>query len=242
MSEPERACPSCASALPTQCFACPACMLALREEGGRLVPLYPPIRPSAALYAVDLRNPAVLPMGLDLAKVAETNVVRFARAPEGLNVQVLAGKAFEWAMPFMRLTDACVSLRVPAAGGAARITLIARSSKIGTYRKYYGFMVSVTRRQACFIRMLAGSLGQKSTFTELTPWGGHDALAALNPSSVLEMRAQGPMLEGLVDGRRVAVTHDPVLGMGHLGLRIEAESSGPAHATIGGLEIAGVMA
>ncbi len=236
------ACPSCATPVPAGAFACPACMLALRAERGALVPVYPPIKPSPPIYHVDLRVPGALPMSLDPQAVERSGTLRFSPTPHGMRVDCVAGKSFEWKMPFMRLRDACIGAGIPAAGGSARVTLFARSSELGSYRKYYGLMLDVQDRQVACARYLTGGLGQRSQFTLITPWTRHAALDRIGHESSLELRVQGPVLEGWLDGQRIAVTHDPYLGMGHVGVRIDAQRSGPGFAVLGAIWIAGVVA
>ena len=54
------------------------------------------------------------------------------------------------------------------------------------------------------------------------------AIAPVGAPNEVELRVQGPMLEGRVNGQRIGVLHDPVLGFGRTGIRFEAESGSAA--------------
>ena len=226
-------CPSCAAPVPAGSFACPRCTLAVRAEAGRLVPIFPAIEAGPPLYTADLGSE--LPAGFSADRVQASGVIRLERGADGLGVEVSAGKALEWTNPYMGLRDACVRVAVARTGPTCRVVLTARSAQLGDAWSEYGFCVEP--RRACLARLLGGRLGTSTVFTAVGDRQAHAGLEAAG--SLLEFRVLGPTLEGRVDGRRVVVTHDPVLGMGRCGFRVEGQG-GPATVLLRRLEIAGV--
>lgn len=197
----------------------------MRRAGATFEPVYPEIHVGERLYAVDLR--ADRPVGLqqgsfDLAG----GKVHAEKVPDGLLVSMAAGKAFDWTNSLSRLRDACVRVAVTMLDPSAIVYAVSRCEHVGNHRSQYALAVSAGRRAARLVRLLSGE--QANLVSGLTEWTTSDAIAPAGAPNEIEIRVQGPTIEGRVNGRRVVMRHDPVLGFGRAGLRFEAEASGAA--------------
>ncbi len=192
-------CPSCNTELDADPRACPRCRLALRRVGSSLEPLYPDIRVGERLYAVDLRvdRPVGLQEGtFELA----SGTVKAAKVPDGLLVDLAPGKAFDWSNSLSRLRDACVRVAVTMLDPGAVVHAIARLDRVGTATSQYTLAVSAGRRAARIERLVSGE--KANVYTGLTGWTPHDAIAPPGVPNEIELRVQGPTLEGRVNGQR----------------------------------------
>src|SRR5262245_50510040 len=84
---------------------CPRCALMVRWEGTRATPFYPEIRAGRELLGIDLARER--PPGMAEGPVVVPGCARGTQHDAGLWFEIVAGKAFESSIPFLRSRDQC---------------------------------------------------------------------------------------------------------------------------------------
>src|SRR6185436_19304880 len=98
-------CSWCRAPLAPGAHFCARCLLAVRWEGHRAVPVLPEVRAGNVLLRLNLVNER--PPGLD-EQGAVANGSRWSPHASGMGIEMPGGKAFDSQVPFLRRRDLCV--------------------------------------------------------------------------------------------------------------------------------------
>ena len=229
------ACPACKSALDPNAPYCRSCALAVRFEAGRVIPIYPSVQPGEVVMSHDLAQSR--PHGMKNEDFVIKDMCRVTRRPEGVELAVEAGKAYECSFLFARRRDACVRASFVALDPSAIFQLVLRRESLGDAAFQYALSAWPGRRQMRLVRSVTSAI--KSVALPLVDWQSVPALLPPGQLNDVEFRAFGSTLEGLLQGQRVLIFHDPVLGIGMPGVRVEALES-PGRCTWRGIEVRAV--
>jgi hypothetical protein len=114
------------------------------------------------------------------------------------------------------MRDGVVRVACAALDPDVRVRVVARKQTIGAVSLWYE--LSLCAEQGAF--RLSRYLTEKahSEGTELCGATQHPAVHGLGAINQLELRVQGPTLEGWVNGARVCATHDAALGIGSVAI------------------------
>jgi len=208
-------CPVCAVALDAPVAACPMCGVPLRRDGGAFVAVMPVIRPGEALVSRDFTEHA-LP-GQTHRVWSRLDGSSATAHPHGLVVATQSAEVFceDW----LRARDVCVRASLGALDDASSLGIVARREPIDGARTFYALDVLPAARKARLARCF--STKKETGVTPLVDFTRCDAIRGGGALEELELRAQGTALEAWVNGHRFAALHDPVLGIGFVGIRIE---------------------
>jgi hypothetical protein len=203
----------------------------VRIESGRAVAVYPNVTAGAFIASYDLA--VSRPLGVGREDFTFPSGIRGTGKPDGLLVEVPAKKAFTATFPIVRRRDMCIRANFVALNPSVEFSLVLRSDTCGKASTQYTLAFRPGARTTRLTRL--ASSPDLSVSTALTAWQATD-FAPVGQANDVEFRAFGTTLEGLVMGRRIVVVHDPTLGVGAPGIRIEA-SDGPARCLWRGLEL-----
>ncbi|HEY8072819.1 MAG TPA: hypothetical protein VIF62_01885 [Labilithrix sp.] len=212
------ACPACATPIEQGSHVCSGCGLFVRIEGGRATPVYPDVRPGAVLASHDLVR--TRPPGMNRGTRTLENGVRVSEVAEGLALELPGGQAFRSGISLVRRRDVCVRANFVASDPSVRFSLVARCELMGKATTHYSLIFDMGKLLVRLERVIASP--KITIATPLTEWRPAAGLLPVGQPNDVELRAFGATLEGLVSGRRVLVFHDPVLGVGYPGIRVEA--------------------
>lgn len=149
--------------------------------------------------------------------------VRVSQHGLGLGVELQAGRAFESAVPFVRRRDHCARASFIAYDPSIVFQVVARRDSVGEASTQYALSVSPGRRAFRVLRVTSGPT--KSGATPLLDWRPCQRMGGVGELVDCELRALGATLEARVGGEVVARVHEPRLGVGWPGARIEAEGA-----------------
>lgn len=215
-------CPHCKAALSTSppVRYCPRCFLALTWSGATPQPNLPAVNAGATLLWVDLRRERM--PGMKDGNFDVGSSVKITQQAGGLGVQLAGGKAFESAVPFLRRRDHCARALFTAVDPAITFEVVVRRDTAGEAATQVALAVSPQRQAARILRITSGAT--KTIATPLTDWQKDPRMTVGQPVEC-ELRALGPTLEARLYDRVIARVHEPRLGVGWPGVRIEAEAN-----------------
>ncbi|MBS2026591.1 MAG: hypothetical protein JST54_01700 [Deltaproteobacteria bacterium] len=113
--------------------------------------------------------------------------------------------------PYLRMRDGVVRLMFDVLDAKTRVRVVARKQDIGDAALWYELSLWCDERTFRLSRYFTSK--HLSDGTELAS-GKHPVVRGVGETNVLELRVQGPTIEGWVNGSRVCATHDAALGIG----------------------------
>lgn len=233
-------CPTCHAPVRRGQARCEECQVSFEWFDGGVRPKHPFIRPGAPLLYFDL-TASPLPGQLALHG-ATSDGTRFDATRDGALVSVVPKRALSCTERKLRARDACVRAAFVALDPAVQIGCVARIDKIDVQDIQYLFCVEPFSRK---VELQRGFSGPKSTqFTDLVPPAPSPLVAPVGTLNVLELRVMGPTLEARLNEQHLMTVHDPVLGMGSFGLRVETlpAATGPQRVLVPWFEVREVIA
>ena len=209
-------CPACAQPVHRASRGCDACAVRLTPgPDGRLVTVLPPIHPGEVIVGYDLtRQP--LP-GSSSRDETWSSVDGCSGAPEGVIVWLRGGMVWA-AQRYLRVRDVCVRACFDTLDEGLRVRVVARKDAVGAASVWYEMAVTPDDRSARLSRFVSSP--DRSDATPLVGPLPHAAVAPRGASNIVELRVQGPTLEGWVNGQRIGAVHDPTLGIGGVALAV----------------------
>jgi hypothetical protein len=234
------ACPVCSAAVEGRATRCDECQVALEWEGAQVHAKHPFIKPGDPLLFFDLtRHP--LP-GQTQMSATLNDGSRFEGTPQGSLMHVLPKRAIACSERKMRARDACVRAAFVALDPHISLGCTARLETLDVATMQYLFSVEPSSRK---VRLARGFSGPKETqYADLRPATPSNLVAPPGSMNVLELRVQGPTLEARLNDTHVFTVHDPVLGIGRFGFRVEAlpASTAPQRTMVAWFEVRQVIA
>ncbi len=218
-------CDYCKATLPLAAPRCPYCLMAYAQTPSGPKPLLPPVRPGGIVSSLDLGMEPAPNMGkFDVTQPGGSSTTR---VQGGTLVHVAPGKSLTLSESRVRLRDGCIRAQMVALDHGAQIAVVARQERIGDISTQYTFEVLPSRKKVRITRTVSSP--KQASGTNLLDWKECPAVGAVGQPSVLELRVMGPTLEAWVNGAGPFSVHDPVLGTGIFGVRLEHEEGQPAH-------------
>lgn len=224
-------CSHCKQPLENGAAYCPRCFLAVRWQGDRALPWIPEVPIGHPIMRLDLRHER--PPGMKEGDLDLDNGVKMRSHPSGLHFEVPAGKAFESSIPFLRRRDQIARASFVALDPSTIFQVVVRRDNAGEASTQVGLSVCSGDRKARILRMTSGPKLSKAT--SLSEWTAHPGIGPVGQPTDIELRAFGPTLEAWIGGQLLARLHEPRLGVGWPGVRIEARGA-PARAIWLGFE------
>lgn len=214
-------CPSCSANVAPGTQFCDDCRVALRFEGGRLVAVFPEIRRGEVLATFDLsRDP--LPSYTERSyKWKEGSVMEPAH--NGILFTLPTTVAFSFTDAKLRTRDACSRATFTALEPEVYYGIVARQEPLGGANTQYQLEVMPEQRAARLVRYFFTT--KTSGVSVLAPWTQHASIAPTGYPNEVELRFQGPTLQGWVNGAQVLAVHDLAWGIGATGPRIGRQSA-----------------
>ena len=123
--------------------------------------------------------------------------------------------------PVLRMRDGVVRVLFDVLDSDVRVRVVARKQVIGAYSLWYEMSIYPDKRGYRLSRHFSSK--EHGDDTELASGEKHPHVHGLGDFNYMELRVQGPTLEGWVNGTRVCGTHDASLGIG--GVAIAAGTS-----------------
>lgn len=233
-------CPVCSAPVEGRPTRCDECQVAFEWVGSELRAKHPFIKPGDPLLFFDLtRHP--LP-GQTQMTGSLTDGTRFEATPQGSLLHVMPNRAMACTDRKMRARDACVRAAFVAIDPHVSLGCSARLERLSEATMQYLFSVEPSSRK---VRLARGFSGAKETqYADLRPGTPSNLVAPPGAMNVLELRVQGPTLEARLNDTHVFTVHDPVLGIGGFGLRVESlpAATAPQRTMVAWFEVRQVVA
>src|SRR5262249_30645315 len=158
---------------------------------------------------------------------------------DGVVVAVTGSQTMPFVQEFLRLRDAICRATMIAYDQDMLLGVIGRRQPLGKAETQYVFDVWPERRAIRLARYVATPAFY---MTDLVSWTESSAVAPVGYPNLVEMRFQGPTLQGWVNGVHVATAHDPVYGIGRTGMRVGNQAGGVRRALAQRYEVYAVIA
>jgi hypothetical protein len=198
---------------------CQECQVMLDWRSGSPVAHHPFIKPGEPLYFTDVtRGP--LP-GRELLAAKLTDGTHYEATPQGALVTVMPKRAFEAFEPRLRSRDVCVRASFVTLDPGVTVSCVGRIEAIEGAKLKYILEVDPATRRFCIDRGFSST--EVAQFVPLLGWTTSASIAPTGQINIVELRLQGPTLEARINDQHVITLHDPFLGVGAAGLRIQAK-------------------
>ena len=156
-----------------------------------------------------------------------TDTTRLEGVPDGALLHLAPKRALEAFENKLRARDGCVRTSFVAIDPYVTISAVARLEKFGQVKMKYSFEADMMMRT---VRLSRGFSGQQdAAYADLVKATPCPLLYPPGTPNVLELRVQGPTLEARVNDQHAMTIHDPVLGIGAFGVRVETKQAAPTH-------------
>lgn len=211
-------CPHCHGPLSTAPPSryCARCFLAVHWTSEGPQPWLPDVKAGETLLRVDFRHER-LP-GMDTGDISSDGNTRMTPHAFGLGMELRGGGFFEADIPFLRRRDLCARTTFIVYDPSISLQVMLRRDNVGLGCTQYALAVSPARQAACIFRVTSTLAARIATM--LVDWQRHPAIGFGHPIEC-ELRAQGATLEARIGGDVLTRVHEPRLGIGCPGVRIE---------------------
>src|SRR5579883_1754402 len=217
-------CPSCQAEVPPQATFCDFCRVALRLEGNRLVALFPDIRRGDLLTTYDLSKEAM--PNHESRNFTWKDGTTMVPVHNGVMVS-LTKTAISFTDTKVRLRDSCTRATFTTLDADTYCGIVARQEALGGANTQYQLEVSPEQRAARLVRYFFTP--KTSGVAVLVPWTQDMRIAPNGYPNEVEMRCQGPTLQGWVNGSQILAVHDAAWGIGSNGPRVGRKTSDSPH-------------
>ncbi len=231
-------CPVCQTPSSLRAGYCEYCQAPLREEHGRLEVAHPIIQPGVVLVSLDLR--ADSPPGYATRVKNLEKGSSFMPDPRGIGVTVAPRTTLPFIQDGLRARDVVCRTLIAVFGTGAYASVVARREAVGLAETQYTFDVLPEKRAARLTRRYATA--RVAGVAELIPWTENPAIAPLGEPNHLELRLQGPTLEGWINGAPCLRVYDPVYGIGYAGVLMSNPTDEERSFVVCGFEVRTVAA
>jgi hypothetical protein len=221
-------CVFCKATLPLTAPRCPYCLLAYAPSpvaGAPPHPWLPPVRPGAPVSSLNFAVEPPPSIGKhEMTMPAGSSTSRNAA---GCLATIAPTRSLTLSESRVRLKDGCVRAQMIALDENVQLGVIARQERVGEITSQYTLEALPSRKRIRLTRTVSSP--KSASATDLLPWTDCLAVANVGQANVLELRAMGPTLEGWVNGAGPFAVHDPVLGTGIFGIRLEHADDQKVH-------------
>jgi hypothetical protein len=231
-------CPVCRVQAALRGHYCEYCQAPLREEHGRLEVQYPAIQPGPVLVSLDLRSEC--PPGWSTRVKNMDGGTSFMPEGRGIAVKVAPRTSLPFVQDGIRARDLVVRSAAITFSPVAYIAVAARREAVGAAETQYTFDIDPSKRAARLIRRYATA--KVAGVNELVPWTEHRAILGVGELNHLEIRVQGPAIEGWVNGQPCLRVYDPVYGIGYTAVMCCNPTDEPQNFVVCGFEVRTVAA
>lgn len=191
------------------------------DAAGRVQIVFPEIRPGEPIVTLDFRR-VPLP-GQSARDRRDDNGDMYRGTPEGILVEAVGNTNWAFIQPYLRMRDACVAASCITQAPRLYPRVFLRSTNVKGAKVRYEMVLSPEDQTFRMVRYCGAS--QEGGSAALQAWTKHPAVAPTGSVNVMELRALGATLQAWVNGAYVAAVHDPVLGIGGIGLANDRDST-----------------
>lgn len=207
----------------------------------RLQAVHPAIRPGPRLAHYDFRHQP-LP-GERVRNSGTANGGQYGPVPDGYYWGFAKQEMRVPRDPELYVRDACVWSSFTAYEAGAIVGLFLRWSQTGFASTFYGLELTLGANTATLFRRLV--YPDRTESTTLHAPATQPTVAPLGQRNVVELRIQGASLQAFVNSVPVCTVHDPVYGVGGIGLRMGRDGASKAplvRVVVHEMAVHGVMA
>jgi len=204
------ACPMCRQSLTVNAGACDWCAVKLApDEKGAPKVVLPSVNPGKVIVGRDFGYASLPSLTSRDHKWDDGDHVDAQH--DGLVLNVKDGMRW-FTEPVLRMRDGVVRVLFDVLDSDVRVRVVARKQVIGAYSLWYEMSIYPDKRSYRLSRHFSSK--EHGDDTELCSGENHPLVRGLGGFNYMELRVQGPTLEGWLNGTKVCATHDASLGIG----------------------------